>query len=285
MPNRIVRDGILRSEKIAAVSPLAELFFRRLMSVVDDFGRYYSKPALLLSDCFPIRPSWADEPALTLWIGECESAGLIRTYQANSTDYLEIHSFGQRIRENVVSKFPPFAEFRRESPLSAASCGEARNSAARATPTPPATSPTSTTPEKEKKDAISKNGNGATESDQSKAVSLHKPQFGPYFERVIGAFLAGGVKLSEPQILQAAQEWHSTVIEADFEAVALCAEDDARHNEARFLGLPAPWLRKRKWTARGPGRMLPDPPGRKELAHEIAARNFRKERAEKNGTT
>jgi hypothetical protein len=61
MPNRLLFDRILRSRKIASLDPMAELFYRRLMSVADDFGRYYADPALLLSDCFPIRPTWAGE--------------------------------------------------------------------------------------------------------------------------------------------------------------------------------------------------------------------------------
>ena len=42
MPNRILRDTILRSERVARLSPTAELFYRRLMSVADDYGRYYA---------------------------------------------------------------------------------------------------------------------------------------------------------------------------------------------------------------------------------------------------
>ena len=38
MPSRVIRDGILESESVNALSWEAELFFRRLMSVVDDFG-------------------------------------------------------------------------------------------------------------------------------------------------------------------------------------------------------------------------------------------------------
>lgn len=115
MPNRILRDGILRSEKISSLPPMAELFYRRLMSVVDDFGRYYANPKLLLSDCFPIRPSWADESTLSMWIEECRISGLIHTYEVNGTNFLEIDNFGQRLRDGQLSKFPASAEISRES--------------------------------------------------------------------------------------------------------------------------------------------------------------------------
>jgi hypothetical protein len=40
MPVRILREGILTSERVDTLSPAAEVFYRRLMSVVDDFGRF-----------------------------------------------------------------------------------------------------------------------------------------------------------------------------------------------------------------------------------------------------
>lgn len=47
MPNRILREGILTSPNVARLGWAEEVFYRRLMSVVDDFGRYYARPALL----------------------------------------------------------------------------------------------------------------------------------------------------------------------------------------------------------------------------------------------
>jgi hypothetical protein len=115
VPNRILRDGILRSEKVAKLTPTAELFYRRLMSVADDYGRYYANEALLLSDCYPIRPAWADAEMIALSLAECVQIGLILTYEVSGTKFLEIANFEQRIRPNQKSKFPPPAEIRRDS--------------------------------------------------------------------------------------------------------------------------------------------------------------------------
>lgn len=104
MPNRILREGILRSEAVAQLSPQAELFYRRLMSIVDDYGRYYGKPELLLSDCYPIRPSWADVEGVSKWLAECERADLLLAYDVGSSRYIEIGKFRQRTR--TPSKFP-----------------------------------------------------------------------------------------------------------------------------------------------------------------------------------
>lgn len=119
LPTRILRDGILRSRKVFQLSPAAEVFYRRLMSVVDDFGRYYADRTLLLSDCFPLRPAWADDESMSLWIQECLNSELILVYTVNSTDYLEIQNFGQRLRSGQCSKFPESAGIRGKNPRSA----------------------------------------------------------------------------------------------------------------------------------------------------------------------
>lgn len=149
MPNRIVRDGILRSKAVGRLSPLAQLFYRCLQSVVDDFGRYYADLEVLLSDCFPLRPKWATEELLAEWLIECEREKLVRTYAINDTKYLEIMKFGQRIRPGSKSKFPSHADSSGFQPLYAADFGGSRESAAesgsRAASTSP-TAPSHTTP-------------------------------------------------------------------------------------------------------------------------------------------
>jgi hypothetical protein len=54
MPNRVLREGILTSERVNALDWPAEVFYRRLMSVVDDFGRYWAKPELLRAGLYPL---------------------------------------------------------------------------------------------------------------------------------------------------------------------------------------------------------------------------------------
>src|SRR5690242_12691632 len=100
MPTRIVRDGILRSERINALSPAAELFYRRLMSVVDDFGRYDANPLLLRSDVFPLRVDQVTTEDIKLWLAECAAGDkpLIHLYEIDGKPFLEILNFGQRIR-------------------------------------------------------------------------------------------------------------------------------------------------------------------------------------------
>ena len=55
MPTRIIREGIITSEAINSLSEGAENFYRRLMSIADDYGRYYSHPSILRANCFPLK--------------------------------------------------------------------------------------------------------------------------------------------------------------------------------------------------------------------------------------
>jgi hypothetical protein len=105
MPNRVLREGILTSERINALKPQAELFFRRLMSVVDDYGRYSANPALLRAHCYPLKLDEVREADISRWLTEVESAGLIALYAVETKRYLEMKDFRQQVRAKE-SKWP-----------------------------------------------------------------------------------------------------------------------------------------------------------------------------------
>lgn len=105
MPNRILREGILTSERVAKLSWPAEVFYRRLMSVVDDFGRYYAKPELLRSAAYPLTPDKVGNSDIGKWLAECAGAALVRTYAVDGKHYLELLDFRQQVRAKE-SKFP-----------------------------------------------------------------------------------------------------------------------------------------------------------------------------------
>jgi hypothetical protein len=105
MPNRVLREGILTSERIALLAWPAEVFYRRLMSVVDDFGRYHAHPSLLRAACYPLHLEKVREADISRWLAECEKAGLIVLYDDRSSRYLEMCDFRQQVRAKA-SKFP-----------------------------------------------------------------------------------------------------------------------------------------------------------------------------------
>ena len=88
MPNRILREGILDSEAVNKLGPQAELFYRRLMSVIDDFGRFDARPTVLRSRCYPLQLSSVREADISRWLAECQAAGLLSLYDVDRKQYL-----------------------------------------------------------------------------------------------------------------------------------------------------------------------------------------------------
>ena len=105
MPNRVIREGILTSERINRLTTGAELAYRRLLSVIDDYGRYFAHPALLRAACFPMKLKDVSEKDVEKWIIEMRDEDLLVTYEVEGTSYLEVHNFGQHKRA-MKSKFP-----------------------------------------------------------------------------------------------------------------------------------------------------------------------------------
>ncbi len=106
MPSRILREGINSSSRINSLSPGAELFYRRLMSVVDDYGRYYAAPATLRGACWPTCPEKVSEKAISGWLEECSKVDskVLLVYTVKGCQYLEVIDFNQPQRSRA--KFP-----------------------------------------------------------------------------------------------------------------------------------------------------------------------------------
>lgn len=104
MPNRIVRESILSSEPVASLKWDEEVFYRRLMSLVDDYGRFEANPLLLRSRCYPLQTDHVRVADITRWMAACQKAGLILDYAVDGKRYLEIQKFQQQQR--TASKYP-----------------------------------------------------------------------------------------------------------------------------------------------------------------------------------
>lgn len=106
MPNRIIREGILTSARMAKLGWPEEVFYRRLHSVVDDFGRYYADLGLLRAGCYPRQLTKVSDSDIGKWLRACADAALVRVYPAKDGEsYLEVLDFGQQVRAKK-SKFP-----------------------------------------------------------------------------------------------------------------------------------------------------------------------------------
>lgn len=105
MPTRLLREGILTSDRVRQLCPDAELFYRRLMSVVDDFGRFDARPEMLASACWPLTVRDIDPAELERWLAACEDAHLLTTYTVGGRQFLMLRDFRQQIRA-TRSKYP-----------------------------------------------------------------------------------------------------------------------------------------------------------------------------------
>jgi len=110
MPGRYIREGILTSDKVDALSESAEVFYRRLLNVVDDHGRYYASTMQLFCNCYPMREQKLNEEEqlsffrkIKLSLVECVNKKLIIVY--GEKKYLQLLNFQQNAR--YKSKFPP----------------------------------------------------------------------------------------------------------------------------------------------------------------------------------
>ncbi|CAK7026517.1 MAG: hypothetical protein MESAZ_02759 [Saezia sanguinis] len=110
MPNRILREGILTSERVNSLNWQEEVFYRRLMSVVDDHGRFHALPKLLRAACYPLHIDKVSDADIGKWITACVTAGLVSVYPAaDGKRYIQILNFGQQVR--AKSKFPNPIDF------------------------------------------------------------------------------------------------------------------------------------------------------------------------------
>lgn len=104
MPNRIIREAILTSERVATLDWASEVFYRRLHSIVDDYGRHEAGHQLLRAKCYPLQTDSVRVADIARWMAACQKSGLILVYGANGKQYLEVADFGQQLRS--ASKCP-----------------------------------------------------------------------------------------------------------------------------------------------------------------------------------
>ena len=105
MPNRLLREGILTSDRVDQLDAAAEVFYRRLMSVVDDYGRFDARPSMLRVSCFPLRVDKVREGEVKGWLNACAAAGLVALYEVGGKPYLELRDFRQAVRAKA-SRYP-----------------------------------------------------------------------------------------------------------------------------------------------------------------------------------
>lgn len=107
MPNRIIRAGINRSERVDQLGCPEEVFYRRLLNEVDDHGLFDARPAILRATLFPLRLDRVREADISRWTAACQKAGLIVLYEAGGKPYLKVLDTRWKARSEPKFPLPP----------------------------------------------------------------------------------------------------------------------------------------------------------------------------------
>lgn len=105
MPNRIIKESICTSEEIDILTPEQEVFFYRLMVVVDDFGLMDARLSILKAKCYPLKS--IEINSIQLNLARLQDVGLVNLYQVDGKPYLSIAKWAdhQQIRAKRA-KYP-----------------------------------------------------------------------------------------------------------------------------------------------------------------------------------
>jgi len=247
MPTRLIREGILTSEPVNSLSWPEEVFYRRLLSVVDDFGRYYASPKLLRAACYPLHIDKVSDSDIGKWLAACATAALVRVYPAqDGKSYIEVLRFNQQVRAKA-SKYP-------QPPALDSTC------AADATQT-----------QADAHLGVSVSG-VVSEGDKPAAPSgalLFEKQFWPAYPKkkakddALKAFLKRKPDQSLVDLMLTALAWQSQT-------------EDWVKEGGKFIPYPATWLNDGRWTDEQPKAMpagaVATVPGRQERDPELVKR-------------
>ena len=107
MPNRYVRESAIESERVNSLSWQGEVFFRRLINKVDDFGRLYASATLLRAALFPLQLDKVTEKDVVRLIAELEEKGLLATYEVDGKRFLALAKWEQGRAKKSKHPQPP----------------------------------------------------------------------------------------------------------------------------------------------------------------------------------
>ena len=109
MPKRFIYPSICTSESIDSLSYQEEVLFYRLLTVVDDYGRYDARVMVLKGSCFPLKNTALEE--IQDGLMRLQEVGMIDLYKVKGKPYLQVTNWTiyQSIRAKK-SKYPGLDE-------------------------------------------------------------------------------------------------------------------------------------------------------------------------------
>ena len=106
MPTRLLREGILHSERINRLNTEEELFYRRLMSKVDDHGLFDARLSILRASLYPLRLETVTEDNCLQWLVGCINAKLVLLYQVDNKPFLKMLDTKWKARSEAKYPLP-----------------------------------------------------------------------------------------------------------------------------------------------------------------------------------
>lgn len=107
MPNRFIRESARRSETLAQLTGDEERCFWRLTVVVDDFGRFDGRAAIVRAECFQAQLDTITATDVERWLARLEAVGLIERYVVDGRPYLAFRTWTKHQTTRAkASKWP-----------------------------------------------------------------------------------------------------------------------------------------------------------------------------------
>lgn len=119
----MIRDCSRTSPSLAALGDLAERTFWRIVTILDDFGRYHGSPKALFAACYPEGAKGLNMTRFNAALEELRTGDLIRFYESDGRAYIYSPTWlkYQRCRSQE-SKFPEPTENKGRGHLPADVC-------------------------------------------------------------------------------------------------------------------------------------------------------------------
>lgn len=103
MPTRLIREGILSSDRVDKLGDAAEVFYRRLLSKVDDHGLFDGRPSVLIAGLYPLRLQTSVNKCLQM-LAECVAANLVQVYEIDGKRFIKCLDTRWKVRSEP--RFP-----------------------------------------------------------------------------------------------------------------------------------------------------------------------------------
>lgn len=111
MPNRIIKESICTSENLNELTVEEEVFFYRLITQCDDFGRMDARPQILRAKCFPLRTDTVKLTDIESWLRSLVNQEIILIYEVDGKLYLQMITWDKHQQKRAKkSKFPASAD-------------------------------------------------------------------------------------------------------------------------------------------------------------------------------